>query len=376
MQVRDVMTKGIITAEPDEQISQALGKMRKARINQLLVMSGRELYGIVELRKIVTRDIDPSSAKISNFVSHVPTIDANASIESAVSLLLKSGMRAVPVVEAGAVVGIISETDIMKSAREFVRGLNVLAHEIITPAICVEKNATAGKVKKIMVEKNISRVPVVDKDKIIGVIGTLDLIRIMEGKERMPARGSGKLQESGAKEKKQIEDTSIESMISPAVVVGDKNVGELIDLLKSNEEVIVKYEDLIGVITPKDVLELFPTHREQVYVQITGMQHESIEFKVKMDSSVNKFVQKMAKLDTIQFLFFHVNKIERGGKHDFYDIRARFKLPKGFFVAKAEGWQPVTVIQDVMDKLEKEAMKKYGKISDDARMKRQKVRYR
>lgn len=377
MIVKDLMAKNVVSIAPNDMISHALGKMKKSGIHQLVVISGSELYGMLEIRKLATKDIDPATTKVSGYISHAPTIDANASVESAVSLLLKSGFRAIPVTESGAVVGVISETDVTKTADKFVKGLNMKAKEIAVAVDYIERKDSIAKARKIMLEKNVSRVPVVEKGGVIGVIGTIDMIRLLEGKETMEVRGSG--QEKGTKEKLKLESAMAESFMHAAPTVsGEKTVKDVIGMLQSNEEIVTLNDGTIGMITPKDVLELFSfAPKKSVFVQITGMQNESIEFKVKMDYTMNEFVQKMGKMiDNIQYLYFHVNKIEKGGKRDEYFIRTRFKTPLGLFVAHASGWQPVNVIQDVVGKLEREVMKKYGKMEDLRRMKRTKERYK
>src|SRR3989338_5990261 len=178
MQVKEIMSKNPITAKPDEHVSQSLSKIEKHRIHQLLVMSDERLLGMIELKKVVTKNIDISSSKVENFASNVPHIDANASVESAAQMLLTSAARALPVTDAGSVVGIISETDIMKVAKQFVRGLDNPASQIASAAERVDKSCNYGQIKKLFIEKNVSRVPVVDGGKIEGIVGTLELVRI------------------------------------------------------------------------------------------------------------------------------------------------------------------------------------------------------
>jgi len=376
LKVSDIMAKNVISVSPDETISHAIAKMRKSNVHQLPVVNGGKLYGLLELRRIATKDVDPKTTKVYGLAVNVPTINADTDIIDAASLLLNVGLRALPVKDGNSVVGVVSETDIMKVAKQFVKGLNMKVREIITPAEYVEKGSRAGGVKRIMRDRNVSRVPIVDKGKIIGIIGTMDLIRLIEGKQRMPTRG-GRLQEMGAKEKLTIEETPVETIMrAPVIVSGDTSISNAIDLLKENEEAVVS-NGIIGIITPKDIMELFASApKKQLYVQITGMQKESIEFQVTMDKAVDEFVKKMGKMiNNIEYFFIHVDKIEKGGRVDLYSIRVRFKVPFGFFVAHASGWKPLNVIQDVMRKLEREVLKKYGKMEDMRKRRRQRNRY-
>ncbi|MBI3191016.1 CBS domain-containing protein [archaeon] len=377
MQVKDIMVRNIISVEPDENVSVALAKMKKNKINQLVVMKDKKMYGMLELRKIVTKDLDPSSTKISGLSINVPTVDINANTENVAELLLHSGLRALPVVEGTNIVGIVSESDMMGVVKSSTSA-NTKISDISSAAEYVPKDATIGKVKRIMIEKNVSRVPIVDKNKVVGIISTLDLIRIMEGKERMPARG-GRLQEAGAKEKINIDSTPVEMIMrSPVIVSGNEQVREIIDILHNKEEVVVQQNGQIGLVTPRDVLEMcVASPKKQIYVQITGMQDESIEFKARMDIEVSKFVQKMEReVGHIEYLVFHVDSMHKQGPKQKYSLRARFKTSAGLFVAHSWGWKPLDVIDDVFKNLEREISHTYGKREEMKKRSGRKNKYR
>ncbi len=372
MLVKDVMSKNMVSIGPDEHISQAFAKMEKNRIHQLLVMSNSNLYGMLELKKIVSRDIDISSAKVENFATNAPHIDSNASIESAAQLLLTSAVRAIPVTEAGSVVGVLSESDLIKVAKQFVKGLNQSVKDIITHAECLDKNGNFGSVKSLFFDKNVSRVPIIEGEKVLGVVSTFEMIKVLKSGKSLEARG-GKLQERGVTEKMRLVETSVTAIMRPAVVLsGEKTISEAIDLLKSNEEIVVRYDGGFGIVTPKDIIELFATvPKKEVYVQITGMHDESIEFKVKMDIAVTEFVNKMAKIvRRVEYLVVHVEQMHKQGNKSKYSIRVRFKSPEGFFVAHAWGWRPLDVIQEVFRNMEREVMHKHGKIRTDRKKRR------
>ncbi|HLC76685.1 MAG TPA: CBS domain-containing protein [archaeon] len=364
MLVKDLMSKNVVSVRPDEHISQAVAKMEKNKIHQLLVMSDSSLYGMLELKKIVSREIDISSAKVENLATNVPNIDANASVESAAQLLLSSAARALPVTEAGSVVGVISESDLMRVAKQFVKGLNSNLQEILTPAIYLGKNDNFGSVKRLLFDKNISRVPVVDSGKVIGVVSTFEMLKVLRAGKTMEAHG-GRTQEKGAKERLRLVETPVTAIMRPATALsGSKTISDAIELLKTNEELIVNYDGGFGVVTPKDIVELFAAApKKEVYVQITGMHNESIEFKARMDIAVTEFVTKIAKIvRNIEYFVVHVDKMQKQGNKSKYSIRVRFKASEGFFVAHAWGWKPLDVIQEVFRNLESEILHKYGKV--------------
>ena len=85
-----------------------------------------------------------------------------------------SGM---PVVEKGMLVGVISRTDILKG---FESGTlrDLMVQDVMTKeVVCVASADLAVNVARIMSEKGINRVPVVDNDKLVGIVTRGDIIK-------------------------------------------------------------------------------------------------------------------------------------------------------------------------------------------------------
>ena len=84
-----------------------------------------------------------------------------------------------PVVEKGLLVGIISATDILKVAQA--GGIqDVLVEDVMTTeaeVASVLKTDSAISAAKIMVDKGVNRLPVVENRKVIGIVTRDDIIK-------------------------------------------------------------------------------------------------------------------------------------------------------------------------------------------------------
>ncbi len=91
---------------------------------------------------------------------------------------LLSGMYSgLPVVGEGKVVGVVTEFDLLKAVKEGKDLQRIFAEDIMTKdPICVEEETRVEEIIKLMTEKNIIRVPVVRKEKLIGVISRCDIL--------------------------------------------------------------------------------------------------------------------------------------------------------------------------------------------------------
>ena len=100
------------------------------------------------------------------------------------ALQLLSGMYSgLPVVNAnGAVIGVVTEFDLLRAVREGKDLQTVKAEEIMgRPAICVEEDEAIDAVIAKMTTHHIIRVPVVRGGKLVGVIARADILsRLIE----------------------------------------------------------------------------------------------------------------------------------------------------------------------------------------------------
>jgi acetoin utilization protein AcuB len=131
MQVREIMSGNVTTIEASQSCLEAVGRMHRARIRHLPVVDadGR-LVGIVTDRDLrhrlftsrvlheigsvpvdaLLRGVPVSEIMSTPVVTAAPTDD----LEGAASLMLEDKVGSLPVVEAGRVVGIVTETDLLR----------------------------------------------------------------------------------------------------------------------------------------------------------------------------------------------------------------------------------------------------------------------
>lgn len=117
MLVKDVMHKNVVAASPDATIREASKVMNDYKIGSLIVMKDNDLAGIItasDIIRAVAKDMDVNDAKLEDVMSKtVVTIDPEDTIEEAVDVMLKNKIKRLPVVENGKIKGIITATNIM-----------------------------------------------------------------------------------------------------------------------------------------------------------------------------------------------------------------------------------------------------------------------
>ena len=129
---------------------------------------------------------------VKNWMSKkVITIDADDSMQDAMGLLKEHGIRRLPVMKKGKLVGIVTDRDLKKASASDATTLEI--HELLylltavkvkdimtKDPITVPPDYTVEETAQVLLEGKISGAPVVDDSgKVVGVITQSDLFRVL-----------------------------------------------------------------------------------------------------------------------------------------------------------------------------------------------------
>ena len=126
-----------------------------------------------------------TQVRIGNLMSVDPVvIESEAPITEAELLLKSYRIRGLPVVEDGALIGVVSQTDLLNARSSELIGANwgrvKVRHLMSRPAVTVHLNTSVERAARLMLEKHIHRLVVVDEeDEPIGVVTSTDLLRTL-----------------------------------------------------------------------------------------------------------------------------------------------------------------------------------------------------
>jgi CBS domain-containing protein len=129
MRVRDLMTAKPITVDPETPMLEARQRMVGERIRHLIVVENARVMGIVTDRDIRLNLPSPATSLSVwelNFLlakltvggvmsSSVIVVDPDRPIAEAARIMIDHKIGALPVVEAGRLVGIITESDFLRA---------------------------------------------------------------------------------------------------------------------------------------------------------------------------------------------------------------------------------------------------------------------
>lgn len=115
--VRNLMTASPVTMSAAATAADAARAMRDANIGDVLLLEDRRIRGIVTDRDIVVRVIadgrDPAKTSLADICSSdLTTVSPNTEVGEAVRLMREKALRRLPVIEDGRPIGIVSLGDL------------------------------------------------------------------------------------------------------------------------------------------------------------------------------------------------------------------------------------------------------------------------
>jgi acetoin utilization protein AcuB len=132
MKVSKLMSRKLITVSPEDSVERAVQLLRQRGVRHLLVLKNGRLVGIVSDRDL-KRALDPAKSRKKKLLNlgglffllepfvireimtrDVVSIEPDASAQMAASLMVEMKFGALPVAKNDKLLGIITETDLLK----------------------------------------------------------------------------------------------------------------------------------------------------------------------------------------------------------------------------------------------------------------------
>jgi CBS domain-containing protein/ribosome-associated translation inhibitor RaiA len=363
--VEEIMTPAekVITADPDEPISKIFAKMERYGVKEIPLVRDGEVVGIVSYYDVVDAHVvsDPSSVKSETLKIKPETITPDTLIVEAITEMLDSGLRALPVVEDGEFAGLVTEYDIIDVARESERLEEIDAREIMnSPPITIHEDETIAKARALMRDHGISRLPVVnDENKLRGIVTTTDIIREVI----KPITRLGKTDRKG--EKVPAFGHPVKSIMSSPCIRSepDETVVDLCEKIVEHRirgmPIVNQLEEPIGVVTRRDILRKIPELMRQrgVFVSLKGVEDVDDFTLVILRKSIAAAIQKLASMrPTIEAAEVHVKRYHEEGNRHKYSVRIHVKDARNVISVKAHDWDLITALKKAIRHLLRETL--------------------
>jgi len=177
MLVKKLMIQNPIVIDKDQSVSFAIDLMRKNRISRLPVLDKGVLVGIITERDIVAKlssgratGLSSSSIRVSSIMTSNPmTISQEADVTEAAKEMVAHNVSSLPVItKEDRFVGIITKTRMLKLC---LKVDNIYVGQVMTKnPTTTSPNTRLVNVGRLLLEKNLNLLPVIDGGKLVGLI--------------------------------------------------------------------------------------------------------------------------------------------------------------------------------------------------------------
>ena len=286
---RDVMNTKVVVISPDETVAAASVIMAGENISCIVVTDNEKVIGIFTerdlLKKIVAAQRNAAAVRIRDAMSFpVVRIPPGILVLEASKIMHEKHIKRLPVMEKERLIGIITQTDMIRALTS--TGLWRCVEDIMSRNVAVfAENKTVAEAAKVMASRNISCVVVLDKDEAVGVVTERDLIAKIAAAQKDPSRTKIK-----------------EVMSSPVKIIPSDysafHVNRLMQQMNVRRLVVMKDKKLCGIITQTDLFyeaKRVMQAEEEEGLKLLGKSDNGI-FAIDLDGKITYVNRAMIRL--------------------------------------------------------------------------------
>jgi len=383
---REMTAEEIIETDPvTANISQSLGSvkntMEKKELRALPVVDDENrLEGVIGYRDLIRFiQFSPKKTKLSKVMHQPPEFDMDDNLIDLCDLRINSGRKMMVRLGGKKLKGVIGDREFVKAFSQTDELEKISTKDIeTTDVLTVYEDDTIEQTRHMMLDKNVSRLPVVDKNgNLTGIIKSTDILKTMIARHAPDAGGtagerdSGEVNIAGGNEKESLSDVTVDQIMDRLVNIAEESMSAKEAAQKMvDENDGVKHEIVFvdgnypeSIVTLKDMMDhladLAPG--KTVFVNITGL---DVDEEVAMvQRKIRKQIQGSLgrKLDRPKEIRVVVDKSEKDGKKHRWEIDLRLDSEFGLTSINEEGWELMDVVDESLNKLNEVIRRKHEK---------------
>ena len=138
LKVRDVMVREVITVDENSTVKEAVDIMNEFQVGSLIALEKGKALGIVTERDFLKRVIAGGKDVVNTKVKEIMTtplvvVEPDTDLEEAMKLMFQKKIKKLAVVDANKLVGIVTLTDIARFQPQMIRMLKQLTAKQAAP---------------------------------------------------------------------------------------------------------------------------------------------------------------------------------------------------------------------------------------------------
>jgi CBS domain-containing protein len=255
MKVKEIMTTKIISVDKDDSLKHVLDLMKKNDITKIPVLEEKKFFGLVtdntiayKLGSIRKRGITASRLHASSVTEKkIITISSEEEVKNILKTVGEPGPTMLPVLEKEKLTGVVTKADLLP----LVKSKNSLYTIMQRKVHVVNVNDRVIHARRIMISENIARLPVLEEKKLVGIISDLEIALAFASLKKSYSLG---------KQKRHLDELFVKDVMRSPVIWTKPSISifEAAQLM-INENIgalpLLDNEKLVGMVTRTDLVK-------------------------------------------------------------------------------------------------------------------------
>jgi CBS domain-containing protein len=133
IEVQDIMVSNVVTVRPDISVKEAVDVMNRYGIGCLVVVEKEDIVGIVTerdfLKRVLAKCKDPRNINVQEIMSKPLIVGKpDMQIQEVLKLMVDKRIKKLPIVENGKLQGLVTLTDLVNFQPQLMRVVKQLTH--------------------------------------------------------------------------------------------------------------------------------------------------------------------------------------------------------------------------------------------------------
>lgn len=376
----EIMNENPVTATSEESISQIKNRMEEHEIRAIPVVEeeNKDFVGVIGYRELVRFvQFNPEITAPEKMMHQPPEFEPGDNLVELSDLRINSGRKMLVATEGKKLKGVIGDQEFLNALVDVKELKDVSTGRLATrDLIEVSEDDVLDRARHLMLDKNISRLPVVDSsDRLTGLMDSVDVLRMIIRQDRQNSGGTSGNRDgrndvniAGGKEKDKMSEITVDQLMqeNPSTSKDQMSGHEAVKkMVEENEDDIIFVENGYpeSIITLKDLIEYLAglAQQQTIMVQITGAdlpEEKAVLHKKIRNQLQGSLGRKLKKPEELKLV---IKKKEKDGKKHRWELDLNLSSEYGVTAINEEGWDLLDTLDEALNELNTVIRKEHDK---------------
>jgi CBS domain-containing protein len=344
----------LIVPSSEANLHKIVFMMIENKIQEILLPEGRQCAMISTMEILRCGNVE--NIKPTTVMVHVPVLQLDATITQAARIMTDYKIKTVPVSDSRKIIGQVDSSSMLRLLQGNLGSLRISSLATLNP-ITADANDFVATARELMVRKRIDHVPVKERDKLIGILTSTQVMSVMS------PRGGGRI---GAKSTKTESHSNLdfpvrsimdaEPLTFPPQALAQDALNQILTTEKTSA-LVTQWEELQAIATQRDFISLLTEHELETDppIYIVGLPDDPFE----AEAAKQKFKRTINQLRKISPEILEARSVIKtktsvpGKERRRYEVTVHIRTPKNSHSYAASGWELVDLYDTVRDRLKR-----------------------